>query len=152
MPERRLAMTILVPLDMSDLSLAAVPHAVRLAEALGEGLLLVTVPDADTRAVLEEFAEAEHTGPMEIIQTNLDGAAASIEEQIEVKTEVLGGTDPASSICDRLGQGDVSMAVLATHGRTGLARWRMGSVAEKVMRHSTVPVMVIPAPWRSEDA
>jgi nucleotide-binding universal stress UspA family protein len=41
-------------------------------------------------------------------------------------------------------EADVRMMVMATHGRTGFERWRLGNVTEKVVRHATVPVLVVP--------
>lgn len=169
-------MTILVPLDTSDVSTTAVGHAEHLARALGEDLLLVTVADAATtrsvespetgraaRRVWEERRGARLPGasapsriprsdpsgphPVEILEANLARAAETITG-IDVAIDVIAGDDAADAIVTRADRPDVSMVVLATHGRTGLQRWPMGSVAERVVRSATVPVHVVPAPWR----
>ncbi len=144
-------MRILVPLDTSKLSQTALPHAIQLADGLGADLLLVTVADPETRLALKELSEAEHEEPADILESNLRSVARSVSGP-EVKTDLLPGDDPASAIVDRATRGDVDMIVIATHGRTGLSRWRMGSVAERVVRGSTVPVVVVPAPWRKAEA
>ena len=141
-------MKIMVPLDWSDLSASALPRAAELARGLKLELLLVTVAGPGIRAALREFADAEGEDPVDIIESNLRGTARSFSD-VTVSTDLLSGDDPASSLIERADRGDVEMIVIASHGRTGLERWMMGSVAERVVRGSTVPVMVIPAPWRS---
>lgn len=139
-------MSIMVPLDTSDLSRAAVPHADRLAQALGESLLLVTVADRDTVHAISEFARVEGEDPIDVLELNLRSRARSTEAPAQA--DLLPGEDPAARLIDRADLPDVDMIVMATHGRTGASRWRMGSVAERVVRGATVPVMVVPAPWR----
>ena len=140
-------MSIMVPLDTSDLSASALGSATELAAALGKEVLLVTVASPALRAALQDFADAEGEDPVDIIESKLRGAARSMKG-LGVKTGVLSGDDPASALLERSERGDVEMIILASHGRTGVQRWMMGSVAERVVRGSTVPVMVVPAPWR----
>lgn len=52
--------------------------------------------------------------------------------------------DPKVEIIDHAIERDASMIVMGTHGRTGIANWVMGSTAEYIVRHSPVPVFVIP--------
>jgi len=141
-------MSIMVPLDISDLSNSAIPRATELAKALDAELLFVTVADPGLRSALEDFAHAEGEDPADIIESNLRSTARSLDG-VRVKTDTLSGDDPASAIVDRAARGDVDMIVIASHGRTGLQRWMLGSVAERVVRGATVPVMVVPAPWRA---
>jgi nucleotide-binding universal stress UspA family protein len=141
-------MRIMVPLDVSDLSALAVPKAAELAKALDKELLLVTVAGPGMRAALMDFAESEGEDPVDIMESNLRATARSVQD-VQVGTELLSGDDPASVLIERAGRGDVELIVIASHGRTGVERWMMGSVAERVVRGATVPVMVIPAPWRS---
>lgn len=143
-------MSILVPLDASDIARSAVPQAAELARALGEELLLVTVADWGTRQSLVDFADVENEDPIEILEANLRNQARSLHG-IEVSTELIPGESPANAIIERARADDVSMVVIATHGRTGISRWRLGSVAERVVRGTTVPVLVVPAPWRMKE-
>lgn len=142
-------MKILVPVDTSELSRSAVPQATELAEALGQELLFVTVADSATRHGLEELAEAEHDDPIDIIESSLRSLTRSVTG-VRAGYDLIPGEDPATAILDRAERDDVNMIVLATHGRTGVSRWRLGSVAEKIVRGSTVPVHVVPAPWRAK--
>lgn len=139
-------MSIMVPLDTSDVSRSALPQADRLAQALGESLLLVTVADRDTLHAIRELARVEGEDPIDVLELNLRSRARSTEAPAQ--GDLLPGEDPAARLIDRADLPDVDMIVMATHGRTGASRWRMGSVAERVIRGATVPVMVVPAPWR----
>lgn len=53
---------------------------------------------------------------------------------------------PASMLADYATQNAVDLIVIASHGRSGVSRWVMGSVAERIMRTSCVPVMMVRAP------
>ncbi len=141
-------MSIMVTLDTSEVSRSALPHAVEVAAATGRPLLLVTVADAGTVQAISELARIEGDDPIDVLELNLRSRARGVD--VPAETELLHGDDPAAAIVDRADRDDVSMIVMATHGRAGLSRWRLGSVAEKVVRGSTVPVLVIPAPWRQK--
>ena len=141
-------MRIMVPLDLSDLAALAVPKAVELAKALDKELLFVTVAGPGIGAALMDFAESEGEDPVDIMESSLWSTARSVKD-VRVGAELLSGDDPASALIERASRGDVELIVIASHGRTGVERWMMGSVAERIVRGATVPVMVIPAPWRS---
>lgn len=141
-------MKIMVPLDTSDLSASAIPQAEQLAAALGAELLLVTVLEPRVQASLVEFAEIERTRFVEVVEDHLQGVAAAIGG-VPVTTETLTADDAATALLDRADRGDVDMVVIASHGRSAMQRWMMGSVSERVVRGSTVPVLVVPAPWRA---
>ena len=61
----------------------------------------------------------------------------------EVRRRIAMG-DPASEIIDVAREIDAKLIVIPSHGRTGLSRWMIGSVAEKVVRHAPCPVLVLP--------
>lgn len=143
-------MSILVPLDTSSVSHLAVPEAARLAAGTGDGILLITVADEATLRSLDQLAAAEDEDPIDILEAKLRSVASSLPG-IDVKIDVIAGEDVPAAIVDRAARPDVSTIVLASHGRTGVSRWRMGSVAERVVRSAAVPVMVVPAPWRTKD-
>ena len=121
---------ILVPLDRSEEAKAALPYAAVLATPGTEIVLLTVVPTSDegeaARAALEETAQslrvAGHT----------------------VQTEVAVG-EPAQRILDTVANIGAGMIVMASHGRGAVGRLIYGSVADRVARESTVPVMVVRA-------
>ena len=63
----------------------------------------------------------------------------------EVDVVLAPGGNPAITMCEYGAQHGVDLVVLSTHGRTGLARMLVGSVAERVVRHATSPVLVVPS-------
>lgn len=135
-------MKILVPLDLSETSKQALKAATELSSALGDDLLLVTVAGMRLRADLRELSTAEHTPVPEIIEASLKSIAAGTG--VSTEHVVLSGDDAAEALVDYAKPDSVRMVVMATHGRAGIDRWRLGSVTERVVRHSLVPVLVIP--------
>jgi len=80
-------------------------------------------------------------------ETELARQAASKElEGIEVTTEVVEDL-PAQAILEKANVFSADLIALCSHGRTGITRWALGSVAQKVARHSTIPVLIIRAGW-----
>jgi len=71
------------------------------------------------------------------------------EQKVSIRSAVTIGL-PAQEIVDFAEQVAVSLIIMATHGRTGVSRWALGSVAEKVMRASTRPVLLVRVPGASE--
>lgn len=62
----------------------------------------------------------------------------------EVITDKLGGKDVADEILKYVDNEDVDLIIMTTHGRSGIKRWAFGSVTDKVVRHSKIPVLVVP--------
>lgn len=138
-------MKILVPLDLSSTSNKAIQPAVEIARSLGDEVFLVTVAGVRLTFDLGEAAAAEHTNVPEMIESYLKSTAAEIDG-VAVERRVLAGDDAAESLVQLLSSDDsIRMIVIATHGRSGVERWRLGSVTERVVRHSEVPVLVVPA-------
>lgn len=135
---------ILVPLDGSALANAAVDYASMLATATGAHLVLFTAVGGDERVALEEFAHHEGIGLDEAADAHLRRIAASIADEVAVDVHHEYSTNPASSIVDYARASDASMIVVASHGRSGVSRWLLGSTADKVIRTSPVPVTVVP--------
>ncbi len=138
-------MKILVPLDLSETSAKAIGPATDIARGLGDELVLVTVNGSRLRADIEvqSVASAEHVEVPEMVEAYLKSRAAEIEN-VEVSYTTLSGEGAAEALVDYSDGDDIRMIVMATHGRSGLDRWRMGSVTERVVRYSTAPVLVVP--------
>jgi nucleotide-binding universal stress UspA family protein len=142
---------ILVPLDGAELAEAIVPHAERLARATGSGLtLLRAIPPpwiADPLAgAIPPFTEAYETWESELGWA--DEALTEVARRVRTdglaaQTEVIEG-DPATVIVTYAARHLAIQAIaLATHGRTGLRRLVVGSVAETVLRSAPKPVLLI---------
>jgi nucleotide-binding universal stress UspA family protein len=142
---------IVVPLDGSELAEKALPPAEEFARLANAPLYLVRVVDL-TRlerygayGLAVEYAGFEMVAAEErrVSREYLDKTAAALTGRGRaVTTEVVDGIAPRA-VVGLTRPGDA--IVMASHGRTGMSRWFLGSVAEEVVRHATVPVMVIRA-------
>lgn len=137
------ARRVLVPTDLSEHSALALPAAMDLAAALAapaEPVLLplfVQVPEVDTDApalVAAQIGQAE---------AELGAFLASIPAVEHVEGTVRVGS-PAHEILAVARQWDADLVVLGTHGRRGLPRFFLGSVAETVLRKASCSALVIP--------
>jgi nucleotide-binding universal stress UspA family protein len=152
---------ILVPLDGSKRAEQALPVAARLAHASGGAIVLlhaVTVPTtyhpsiqetsmaipyALSLAVPPAVDQDAGSTALDAAQRYLDMTAKSDElTGIEVETQALFGT-VESEILAAAPSLQADLIVMCSHGYTGFKRWRLGSVAQKVARHSPVPVLVL---------
>jgi nucleotide-binding universal stress UspA family protein len=70
--------------------------------------------------------------------------AKKVPKKIKITREVKIGT-PAEVIIEFAREKNIDIIIMATHGRTGISRFMIGSVAEKTIRQSTIPLLVIPA-------
>lgn len=138
-------MKIVVPLDMSDTANRAIGLGADIARGLGDDLLLVTVTGHRIRQDLAELSKAEGVPVPEMIEAFLKSTTAAIDD-VPVGYQVIAGDNAPEALVDFAEEDDVRMIVMATHGRTGIEKWRLGSVTERVVRHASVPVAVVPRP------
>lgn len=137
-------MKIVVPLDMSDTANRAIRLGAGIARGLGDELLLVTVTGHRLRADLAPLAEAEGVQVPEMIEAFLKSTIAELGD-VSADYLVIAGENAPESLVDFVEENDdVRMIVMATHGRTGIEKWRLGNVTERVVRHASVPVTVVP--------
>jgi nucleotide-binding universal stress UspA family protein len=134
--------TILVPLDESPLGERALPYAVTLARRSGARLVLLAVPV--TSVELRDDPQTGRPTFVDLAAQYLAGVAARVGEGVAAETVQLRG-DPGAEIVAESGRRGVDLIAMATHGRSGLGRWLFGSVAEHVVRHAPVPVLLVPA-------
>ena len=135
--------TILVPLDGSKLAEESLGKVKEIIRVHGSKVVLLRVafalvfPGADpTKSQIQVTEEAE--GYLETVKKGLESGG------IRAETVVRYGF-PAEEILAHINRGGVDLLAMTTHGRTGPARMVMGSVAEQVMRHSDVPVLLFRA-------
>ena len=140
---------ILVPLDGSDLAEEAVDVAAEIAKPTGGKLTLFVAADPEAAEALHGFADAADTTRAMAADAYLNQVAARVEEQgLEVSRTSSDATSAAVEILDRAAADDITMIVMSSHGRSGIGRWLLGSISEKVARSSPVPVMIVPSPGR----
>jgi nucleotide-binding universal stress UspA family protein len=140
---------VVVPLDGSALAEKVLPHVTALAKEISfEAVLLRAYNLRQVISTFEDYVpdwdllEAEAMGEA---MSYLDSKARELKGQglIEVSSRVS-EKEPAQEIIDLASEPNTLIA-MCTHGRSGLKRWVLGSVAEKVVRHANSPVLVIPA-------
>jgi universal stress protein A len=138
---------ILCPYDFSDYAREAVKYALVLANertqltllhivqlpyaTTPEGFIVYDIKTEEVRKMSEEEARAE----MADWQKQYPG--------VQLELEVIADQDPAEVILDRQRKGDYDLIVMGSHGRRGLQRLLMGSVAESVMRAAACPVLIV---------
>lgn len=133
---------ILVPVDGSACSDLAAQHALALAQAMQSKLTFLHVVDVSRlialgpdAVVVDDRADLEATGR----ETLAHWQAESQSRGVKADTELLSGV-PAECILARADECDA--IVMGTHGRTGMRRVLLGSVAEHVLHHAKCPVIV----------
>ncbi|HEY7586667.1 MAG TPA: universal stress protein [Candidatus Deferrimicrobiaceae bacterium] len=137
---------ILVPLDGSALAERAITHAAEIARGAGAELILlevVQVPLAKTPEAgsTEEIKSIQEIAAQSKIYLNMLAARVG-KEGVKVRTVVMEGAADGA-ILGFAHNEDVDIIVMSTHGRTGLSKALMGSVAEKVMLTTKRPVMLV---------
>jgi nucleotide-binding universal stress UspA family protein len=144
--------TVLVPLDGSHLAEKVLPHARAIATALKSELVLTRVFAAPIAAqVVSEGVRAPDFNQVKEALRN--EARSYLEEKAEALragdgadvSHILMEGDSAAEIIDLARKTPNDLLAMCTHGRTGVSRWVIGSVTERVVRHSGDPVLVIRA-------
>lgn len=148
-----LPVRILVPLDGSPIAETALPTAILLARACACGISLVRAVDVDdVRAAIRTQRGDGNGGTYEAAreQAERDAQAYLDERRREVdaagiacETKILDGT-PSFALLWEIAESDI--VVMSSHGRSGYKRWLIGSVAEKLVRESKAPVVLVPGP------
>lgn len=140
---------ILVPVDDSPISYAAVEHAEKIAKAFGSKVTILAVLSIDpvrsvdfykvapaiTQYVLE--AEAHAQGLLEDIKLKMQNHGLQIE------TLILRSVPPATGILNLAEEIHSDLIVMGSHGRRGFKKLILGSVTQEVLGLSTIPVLIV---------
>lgn len=136
---------ILVPLDTSEAATEAIEPAMELAEALDYSILLLVVADVVVKNAMTGLMESERVTAEQALESYLGQVAADLAGRgVEIHTQIVDSVDPAATITDAAASKGAEMIVMCSHGRSGAARWLLGSVADRVVRAATVPVHLVP--------
>ena len=141
---------VIVPLDGSRAAQAVLPYAQELAKTLKLEVVLIQVIGAETTVQFSPMGPDTWSIPSDVLQRidvlasgYLAGVGKELERQgLSVRWDVLRGS-PAQRIVEFAKGTPGSMVAMTTHGRSGLRRWVLGSVADQVVRASREPVLVI---------
>ena len=141
---------ILLPLDGSPLAEQALPHAIAIAERFQSELVLLRVlvplprPPTTAEAALQKAEEAMAV----FVREYLERVAAGVQEHgITVQMITVEGR-PHLQIIQYAETNQVDLIVMCTRGQSGLSRWLMGSVSDRVVRGASVPVLLVRAQKR----
>ncbi|HSJ81979.1 MAG TPA: universal stress protein [Thiobacillus sp.] len=143
---------ILVAIDGSPGAAHALRHAVGLAKGLSASLRIIHVVDLgllpygpELSIDIDALLDARYAAAEKILAAARDSVQAP---ELEVETRLLDTATPvqhvAAAIAEAAASWPADLLVLGTHGRRGVERWLLGSVAEGVARRSTVPVLLVP--------
>lgn len=144
---------ILVPVDFSPSSKLAIEYALMFAERYSATVRILhswevpayvrpdlTVWSGQLSSTLSDSVKLAAEQAMNEFVRN-----AQVADRKDVTTEIVEG-QPYAMILSALETGTYDLVVMGTHGRTGLSHFVLGSVAEKVVRHSQQPVLTVRAP------
>ncbi len=141
--------SILVAVDSSDASQAALRQATDMAKALSARLVLCNVVDVTKLLAIAGYEAPYPVDAIDIMRNDakaiLGNARSTCEELGISSTELCTEGDAVDEIVNAAKDEHVDMIVLGTHGRQGLSRLFLGSVAEGVLRRADVPVLVVRA-------
>ena len=144
---------IMVPLDGSELAECVLPHA----EAFIKGfsaceVVFVRVVEPlilsfrDHSVLMAKELEKTESARKSSAEDYLNHIIARLKhEGAELHSEIIVGKIE-DSLVDYAEDNDIDLILIATHGRSGVTRWVMGSVADKILRSSNVPVLMVRTP------
>ncbi len=149
--------TILVPLDGSELAECTFPHVKAFIERFHVShVAFVRVVEPNITSghgdyvispeILHDMESARKSAAKDYLEQVVNGFR---HEGTSLYSEVLFGR-VTESLKDYTEKNDIDLIVIATHGRSGVTRWVRGSVADKVLRTSDVPVLMVRAPGTRE--
>lgn len=143
--------SILVPVDYSECSARALALATELASSFGASLDVVHVWDRPAY-VSDDMKVGHGDGARSLVDMICENARNDMDAftskvlgafGTKLSTRLLAG-NPAAVVLKELSEGRHDLLVIGTHGRTGLSHLLLGSVAEKLVRLSPVPVLTVP--------
>ena len=142
---------IMVPLDGSELAECVLPHVegfIKGCHVSNVVFVRVVEPITEPNGIsigTEKWRESESTrksAAKDYLNQIVDRLK---DEGTELHSEVLVGR-VADSLADYTEKNDIDLILIATHGRSGVTRWVRGSIADKTLRSSNAPVLMVRAP------
>ncbi len=138
---------ILCPVDFSDESKDTLQYAIEFARNSGAEIVLLNVLPSESM-----YSYDTYVVPMSVLESTrksaeeeLDKLALKVKSELvnsKIITEIADGK-PADSITESAKRNETDLIIMSSHGRTGISRLLLGSVAELVLREAHCPVMVI---------
>ncbi len=137
---------ILVPLDRSLLAECVLPHVVALARSLDSQLMLLHVlSPSDRQGGLRAVDPLESQLRRAEAESYLEGVRARLQEVgVAAQTKVIDG-DAAEQILTFARENQIGLAILSSHGRSGLSGWNVSGVVQKVIMRAPISLMIVRA-------
>jgi len=141
---------ILVPVDGSPTSNHGLAEAIRIAQLTKGKLRLVHVIDELSFAISMDayvgyvgdwLQELRDAGAILLTEAAAQAAAAGVEAETALRDQFKGPIDEV--VCQEARSWPADLIVIGTHGRRGVGRFVMGSSAESILRHASVPVLLV---------
>jgi nucleotide-binding universal stress UspA family protein len=151
-----MATTYVVPVDFSKTSDAALDHAIKLRKendgklllihALSNSAMMMAGPYEATPQMIVEYEKAQY----EEAQSEMEKLVRRKKlEPRSFRSMIVKRGDPARVIANEAKRSRANMIIMGSHGRTGLKRLVLGSVAERTLRYATCPVLIVKNSMRS---
>ena len=142
---------ILVPIDFSDYSASTIEFASTIAGRFSATLILLHVIESFPYSVTDTFQLVEHRKALETLaRTLLRNLGGDLRTRnLTVKTHLVWG-NPSREIQKKARRENADLIVMGTHGRSGLPHVVLGSVAEKTVRLSSIPVLTVPLSFKRQ--
>ncbi len=139
---------ILVPTDGSEITEKAVTTAIALAKSTGAALYTISVKEPFPYSAIsemqptppQEFFDAQERIAAARVKTVSDACAA---QGLSCQGHTVEALHPWEAIIDHATRVDSDLLVMASHGRRGMVALLLGSETQKVLTHSTIPVLVV---------
>jgi nucleotide-binding universal stress UspA family protein len=145
--------TILVPLDGSKLAECVLPHVETLVKgSQAKRVIFARVVEPFRPPMTDYVINEEQLRKVDKEHTDYAGkylkevlSQAQYGSGVRVETAVLHG-NPADTLAEFAAKNQADIIVIATHGRSGISKWVWGGVADRILRSSCVPVLMVRAP------
>ena len=154
--QQRLIRTILAPVDFSECSLAGLTYAIRFAREVGGRIIVLHVADLGPVMMTTGYGEYHLPDYTEAARRRCGDKMRDFLKRVNfhgvsVKLLSVAGYCPAA-IHDAAVKEGADLIIISTHGRTGLGRALIGSVAEGTVRNAACPVLVVPSSARLHES
>jgi nucleotide-binding universal stress UspA family protein len=145
--ERIMYERILVPLDGSVRAEQVIPHAKVLAKLSGAKLILLRIlePFPPVRSMSPEDLKIIKRHAREWAEEYFIKITADLQEEDIAVESIISEGRASVMIAKFAEQNDIDLILISSRGRTGITRWLMGSVADRVIRGASVPVLLVPS-------
>ena len=144
---------ILVPLDGSELAECALEHVRAVIQGLpvDKVVLLRVIESPFELGTVHDYLSAEHVRLAEErleadAKKYLNKVAGNLRKDgIPAETELVVGGEPAAKILESVKKNNIDLIIMNTHGKSAISRWVFGSVADRVVHYSPVPILMVVA-------